>query len=81
MDVLPLGRFRLEEIAQCRAVLRRRLLPIFLDRVPALAQAFHIGIAVLRDDGGDSLGMSLREPESHRRAVIKHVNREVLETD
>src|SRR5207244_3147428 len=46
-----------------------------------LGIGLHIGIAVLRDDGVDALGTSQRESESHWRAVIKHVNREALETD
>src|SRR5437016_3154006 len=47
----------------------------------SLGLGLHIGIAVLRDDGVDALGTSQRESESHWRAVIKHVNREALETD
>ena len=47
MRVLPLRRFRLEESAQCRAVLRRRLFPVGLDRIPALAEPLEISVAVL----------------------------------
>src|SRR6516164_4847595 len=38
MRVLPAGGFRLEEGAQRRAVAGGRILPVSLDRVPALAQ-------------------------------------------
>jgi len=47
MLVLPLRRFRLEESAQRRAVLRRRLFPVGLDRIPALAEPLEISVAVL----------------------------------
>jgi len=57
MQVLPFGRLGREELAESSAILRRRFFPILLDRIPALAQALLIGIAVLRNDGGDPLRM------------------------
>src|SRR5215467_13337446 len=55
MHVLPLGCLGREEAAQRRAILGRGFLPVALDRVPALAEPLLIGVAVLRDDRGDSL--------------------------
>src|SRR5215469_890649 len=57
IEILGLGRLGREEFAQGCAVLRSWLLPVFLDRIPTLAQTFFISVAVLRDDGGDPLGM------------------------
>src|SRR5579872_4490706 len=57
MQVLPFGRLGREELAESSAILRCRFFPILLDRIPALAQALLIGIAVLRNDGGDPLRM------------------------
>src|SRR6266849_856891 len=33
-------------------------LPVFLDRVPALAKSLLVGVAVLRDDGGDTCDLA-----------------------
>src|SRR5215469_4491913 len=81
MDVLPLGRFRLQKIAQGRAVRLARLLPVSLDRVPTFAQTLLIRIAVLRDDSRDTLRVSQGEPEPHGRSVIEHINRVALEAN
>src|SRR5262249_10380012 len=81
MRVLPLGCFRLQKLAQGRAVLHSWLLPIFLDWIPTLAQTFFISIAVLRDDGGDPLGMEQREPKSHRSSIVEDVDRVPINTD
>src|SRR5437016_6989728 len=73
MRVLPLGRLGREEVAERRAVLRRGLLPVALDRVPALAQPVLIGVAILRDDRSDSLRVARRETEAHRGPVIENI--------
>ena len=57
------------------------VLPIGPDRVPAVAQPFLIGVAVLRDDRGDPLRMPHREPEAGRRAVVEDVEGEAVEAD
>src|SRR5262249_61265105 len=74
MRVLPLGRLGREKAAERRAVLRRGLLPVALDGVPALAQPLLIGVAILRDDRNDSLRVARRETEADRRAVIEDVD-------
>ena len=79
--VLPDGRLRLEESAQRLAVGRRRVLPIGPDRIPAVAQALLVGVAVLRDDRGDPLRMLDREPEPGRRAVVEHIDGVAVEAD
>jgi hypothetical protein len=56
-------------------------LPVGPDRRPAIAQAFLIGIAVLRDDGRDPLGMADGEPEPRRRAIIENVNGKAIKAD
>src|ERR1700746_1952800 len=74
VEILGLGRLRREEFAQGCAVLRGWLLPIFLDRIPTLAQTFFISVAVLRNDGGDPLGMQQREAKADRSSVIEDVD-------
>ncbi len=81
MHVLELRRLGLEEVAQRGSVCFRRLFPIFLDGVPALAQAFFIGIAILRNDGLDPLGMGERQTKSDRRTVIEDIDGVALEPD
>src|SRR5262245_6776164 len=73
--VLPLHRFGLQEGAQGRTVFRRGILPVGLNWIPSLAQALLVGIAVLRDHSGDLLRMTHGKSESHRRAIVKDVNR------
>src|SRR5215472_1909534 len=74
MRVLPLGRLGREEAAERRAVLRRGLLPVALDRVPALAQPLLIGVAILRDDRNDPLWVARRETEADRCTVVEDVD-------
>src|SRR5436190_13215624 len=57
VGILPDRRLGLEEGAKRLAVGRRSVLPIGPDRVPAVAQPLLIGVAILRDDRRDPLGM------------------------
>src|SRR5215467_4000837 len=59
----------------------RRFLPVLLDRVPAFAKPFFVGIPVLRNDGRDALRMGECQTESDGCTVIENVNREGFETD
>ena len=70
-----------QESAQRLAVGGRGVLPVGPDRVPALAQPFLIGVAVLRDDRGDPVGMLHREPEAGRRAVVEDIDGVAIEAD
>src|SRR5258708_27274033 len=79
--VLPAGCLRSEEGAERLSVRLRRVLPIRPDRSPALAETFLVGIAVLRDDGGDPLGAADSEPEARRRTIVKDIDREAAEAD
>src|SRR5215472_5405333 len=81
MDVLPFGGFWLQEFAQGSAVLRSWLLPVFLDRIPALAQTFFISVAVLRNDGSYPLGMRQREPKADRSSIIEDIDRVSIDAD
>src|SRR5207302_10507148 len=81
IEVLGLGRLRFQEFAQGSSILRSWLLPVLLNRVPTLAQALFIGVAVLRDDSGDPLRMRQSQPKPHGRAVVEDVNRVAFETD
>src|SRR5262245_20244136 len=74
MRVLPLGQLGCQEAAERRAGLRRWLLPVAPNRVPALAQALLIGVAILRNDRSDALRMARRETEAHRCAVVEDVD-------
>src|SRR5437870_6339594 len=47
IEILRLGRLWREEVTQRSSILRRWFLPVLLDRVPALAQALLVGVAVL----------------------------------
>src|SRR5215471_9041156 len=81
MRVLPDGRLRREEGAELLPVRRRSVFPICADQLPACAQAFLIGIAILRDDRRDSLRMLNRQTEAGRRAVIEDVDCIAIEAD
>ena len=70
-----------EKRAQRLAVGLRRILPIGPDRVPAVAQPFLIGVAVLRNDRGDPVGMLHREPEAGRRAIVEDIDGIAIEAD
>src|SRR6202012_1674770 len=75
LSVLPANRVQCEEGAQRVAILLRGLTPVLLHRIPRLlAQAFFIGVAVLRDDGGDALRMRKGEAEAGGRAVIEDID-------
>src|SRR5262249_48475910 len=75
VDVLPLSRFGFEECAQRGAIFRRRVFPVHLNRVPALAQALKIGIAVLRNDCRDAFRVAEREAKADRGTVIEDIYR------
>src|SRR2546426_300537 len=60
MHVLPLGRLGREEVAERRTVRGCGLLPVALNRVPALAQPLLIGVAVLRDNRRGPLRVARR---------------------
>src|SRR5215831_2693519 len=81
VGVLPdrgLGR---EKGAQRCAVCFGRVLPICADRLPAVAEALDIRIAILRDDGGDAFGMPHREAETRRCAIVEDIDGEAAESD
>jgi hypothetical protein len=78
--ILGTRRLGREEIAQGSPILRSWLFPIFLNRIPALAQALFIGIAILRDDGRDPLRVRQSKSEPYGRAVIEDINRVAFET-
>ena len=81
MRILPDGRLRLEEGAQRLTVCGRSVLPIGPDRIPAVAQALLISVAVLRDDRGDPIRMLDREPEPGRRAIVERIDGVAVEAD
>ena len=67
--------------AQRRAVCFGRVLPVCADRIPAVAEALEIRIAILRDDGGDALGVPHREAETSRRAIVEDIDGEAVKSD
>src|SRR5439155_1623839 len=81
MGVLPLGSLRLEKVPKRRAILRRRFPPIPLNGIPTLAEALLIGVAVLGNNRGDSLRTREGQAKSHRRAIIKHIERVAPQAD
>src|SRR5580692_10095607 len=79
MHVLPLRSFKTDELPKRVAVGGDWILPVFLDRVPRVAQAFHITVPILRDDSGNSFGVRYSQTEAGWRAVIEHVNSVALQ--
>jgi hypothetical protein len=55
------------------AILQVRFAPVPLYGLPGIAQAFFIGIAVLRHDGGHPVGSRQSQPEARWGTVVKHV--------
>src|SRR6266567_6156675 len=81
VGVLPercLGR---KKGAQGCAVCFGRVLPVCADRVPAVAEALDIRIAILRDDSGDALGVPHREAETSRGAIVEDIDGEAAKSD
>src|SRR6266700_4336729 len=81
VGVLPdrcLGR---KKGAQGCAVCFGRVLPVCADGGPAVAEALDIRIAILRDDGGDALGVPHREAETSRRAIVEDIDGEAVKSD
>jgi hypothetical protein len=56
-------------------------LPVGSNRTPTLAEAFFVGVAVLRDDGSYALRVADGEPEACRRAVVKDVHCKPIEAE
>ena len=59
----------------------RRVLPIRPNGVPAVAQPFLIGVAVLGDDCGEAIRTSYCEAEADGCSIVEDVHREPLEAD
>src|SRR5215468_8636357 len=81
MSVLPSCSLRLEKVPKRRAILYCGLTPIPLNRIPALAEAFLVGVTILGYNRGDSLGMCQSHAKTHWRAIIKHVERVTQQAD
>src|SRR5882724_3691920 len=81
MGVLPFSSLRLEKVPERRAILRRGLTPIPLNRIPSLAEAFLVGVAILRYNRRDSLRMCQGQAKSYWCAIIKHVERVAHQSD
>src|ERR1700722_17415619 len=79
MGVLPARRLRSEESPQSVAVGRGRVLPIGPDGIPTVAESLSIGVTVLRNDPGNSLGMPRSQSKTSWGSVIKHVDRKSVE--
>src|SRR4029077_8154232 len=78
--VLPARRLRREEASERGSVGLRRVLPISPNGIPAVAQPFLIGVAVLRDDCSDTTRVPNGEAETNRCAIVENVDREMRET-
>src|SRR4029077_4194144 len=79
--VLPDRRLGRQESAQRVPIALRRVFPIGADRLPAVAQPFLVSVSVLRDDGGEALGVPRRQPEARRGTVVEDVDGEASEPD
>src|SRR5262245_35045820 len=81
VHVLPDRRLRREERTERLTVRLRRFAPVGSDRVPSVAQPFLIGVAVLRDDRRDALGMPYCQSKTCWRAIVEYVDRKAIQTD
>ena len=81
MEILRFGCVGCEELPQSSSVGWRRVLPVFLNRVPTLAQTLLVGVAVLGNDRRDALWMREREAQSDGGSVIEYVNGIAIEAD
>src|SRR5271166_402751 len=79
--VLPDRGLGCEECLQRLAIGLGRILPVGPDRIPAVAEPFFVGIAVLRNDRGDPVRMLHRQAETGRRTVIEDIDGVAIETD
>ena len=79
MPILEFSRIGRKEGAKCRAIGVGRILPIFLNRIPTVAQPLLVGVAILRNDSGGAFGMFERNAETNRRAVIENIYREAAQ--
>jgi hypothetical protein len=75
MPILEFSRIGRKEGTKCRAIRVGRILPIFLDRIPTIAQSLFVGVAILRNDSGGAFRMFERKAETNRRAVIENIYR------
>src|SRR5215471_3982796 len=75
MRVLPDRGLGCQKPAQCFAISLRTVLPISSDRIPAVAQPLQVGVAILRNDSGDSLRVFHGKSKSDRSTVVEYVER------
>src|SRR5690242_121961 len=71
MGVLKERRFGRQKTPQGIAVRLSRLTPISSNRVPAVAKAFLVGVAVLGDNRGYTFRVLYSNPQAHGSAVVK----------
>src|ERR1700733_2938843 len=57
VGVLPDGGLRGQEVSKLLSIGCRGVFPICANGIPSVAQTLRVRVAVLRDEGGDSLGM------------------------
>ncbi len=81
MVVLPPGSIQGLEFTEGIAILLGGLFPIGLDGSPVLAEAVDVGVTVLRNDRRYALGKAKRHAKAGGCAVIKDVNRELLQSE
>src|SRR6266436_7153713 len=79
--ILPAGDFQGGKAAQGITVLLARIFPVGTDRSPVVAQTFDIGVAILRDQRRDAVGIAKREPEPNGSTVIEDIDRKPFQTD
>ena len=77
--VLEDRRLRGQQRARRLLRLRVTIRPERLHRLERSADAFHVSIAVLHDDAFDRFRMTRGNAETDRRAVILHVDAELLQ--
>ena len=80
--VLPFGRDVGEQLANGIALfLALGRFPVFLERLPeVVVESLVVGVAVLNDDGRDSLRMLAGQAIADRRAVVLHVQGILLQS-
>jgi len=47
--------------------------PVLPDRTPGISETLFVRVPVLRNDRGDSIGLTHRQPETGWRAIVEHI--------
>src|SRR5260370_37329907 len=72
---------RQDVVAKYLAILCRGRGPGLPDRTPGISEALFVRVPVLRNDRGDSIGLTHRQREAGWRAIVEHIKCEAVELE